>query len=198
MKTRDGRALTVSLPKSIRFQKARKFYLDPNSKDTYLCGKRSLEKAGYAPNTANNYAHLLFKDPKQNIPLRDDKGKIRYSTQTVPLRLDPQDIKSVTESMDKWLTLMDKWREALEKVVDPIQLGAKTFAVVSSHIERMAKIFGFIKEQSKGDTNINVHITNLPAPKQYEELKPILTVMIKRIRDLEEQMNLDKPSRFRF
>lgn len=188
--------MKVSLPKSIKFQKARKYYLEEKG-NTYLNGKRSLMKAGYAPTTAGNYSRLLFKDTK-DTPSVPGTGRPDYTATSPPLRLDPQDIKSVTESMDQWLALMDKWREELEKVVDPIQLGAKTFAVVSSHIERLAKIFGFIKEQAKGDTTINVHITNLPLPQQYEEMKEVIMVMIKRVRDLEEQMNLDKPSRFRF
>lgn len=190
----DGRETQCSLVKSIKFQKARAFYLDPKS-GTHLSGKDSLVKAGYALSTAKLYSHLLFKGNK-NVPTLPS-GKPNYTASTPALRLDPQDIKSVTASMDKWLALMDKWREALEKVVDPLQLGAKTFSVVSSHIERMAKIFGFIKEQSKG-TTINVHITNLPLPQQYEEMKAVVLIMLKRIKDLEEQMNLDKPRRFRF
>lgn len=191
----DNRETQCSLVKSIKFQKARKFYLDPKS-GTHLSGKDSLVKAGYALSTAKIYSHLLFKDNK-NVPTLPS-GKPNYTASTPALRLDPQDIKSVTKSMDNWLALMDTWREALEKVDDPLQLGAKTFSVVSSHIERMAKIFGFIKEQSKGDTNINIHIMNLPLPQQYEEMKAVVLVMIKRIKNLEEQMNLDKPSRFRF
>lgn len=188
--------MKVSLPKSIKFQKARQFYLDDKG-NTYLNGKRSLMKAGYASTTAKNYSRLLFRDTK-DVPSVPGTGKPDYTATSPPLHLDPQDIKSVTESIDKWLALMDKWREALEKVPDPLQLGAKTFAVISSHIERLAKLFGLIKDQAKGDTNINIHITNLPLPQQYEEMKAVITVMIKRVRDLEEQMNLDKPSRFRF
>lgn len=173
----------TKLTRQIKFQKARKFYLNPKS-ETHLKAEQSLVKAGYTPITARQYATYLFKpDPKLGTP---------------PLRLDPQDMKGVVEELNKWLVLMSNWREALEKVENPLELKPSTYAVISAHIERLAKIFGFIRDQAKGDTNIRVNIINLSMPQQYQELKTLVKPLMERIRKFEDEMNVDAASRFRF
>jgi hypothetical protein len=61
----------------------------------------------------------------------------------------PADSKNIGDELKKWLELMAKWRKALSKVDDPTKLGSRTFAVVASYIERLAKIFGLIIDRQE-------------------------------------------------
>lgn len=166
--------IEISLQKRIKFQKARGLYLNSKS-DCYLSAPKALERAGYAKSSAGQLAPLLF-----------------VQTETTPeIRLDPENMAGLVEELNKWLTLMAKWRVELEDVESLVKLPPAVFSTISAHIERLAKILGVIKEQAKG-TTINIQINTLPNTEQYEKLKLMLPVLFAKVRTLEGQLEIDE------
>ena len=95
--------------------------------------------------------------------------------------------------MKKWLGLMAKWRDRLSEVDDPVKLGSKTFAVVSSYIERLAKIFGMMVERvDKRELRVNVDWDfriGRTLEEQLEQLKFMQKLGEKEIKRLEAELN---------
>jgi len=171
-----------SMSRTLRYEKARKLYLDKNS-PSFMNANYSLELAGYKKSTARALAHTLWKP--------DGTPDIQ--------NILPEDVKSAADEIRGWFNLMSRWRRALEKVDDPIKLGSRTFAVVSAHIERLCKIFGFVLQQSETPkTEISINFAMLPAPQQYEETKTMVSFLMERIRSLERELNIEKGKRFIF
>lgn len=168
----------IPLSKRIKFQKARQLYLNVKS-DCYLSAPKALERSGYAANTARDLAPLLFEQTES----------------TPELRLDPENVEALVTELNKWLALMSKWREDLEKVKEPSKLSPSVFAVVSAHIERLSKILGLIREQAKGPT-LNIQINGLPNAEQYDKLKLMLSVLFEKVRGLESQLEVDASNKF--
>jgi len=175
----------AQLRKKIRFEQARRFYLDPKSPG-HLNAFQSLMLAGYTKNSANALAYTLFsKDPKHRTP-------------SVASIL-PKDVKSAAQEIRSWFKLMTKWRIALEKEKDPVKLGSRTFAVISAHIERLCKIFGFLAETTKmPDVNITVNLASMSSPEQYTEVKSMLQFLIERVQVLEEELKIPADARFSY
>jgi len=171
-----------SMSRTLRYEKARKLYLDRNS-PSFMNASYSLELAGYSKSSARALAHTLWKP--------DGTPDIQ--------NILPDDVKTAADEIREWFNLMTRWRKALEKVDDPIKLGSRTFAVVSAHIERLCKIFGFVLQQAEAPkTEISINFAMLPAPQQYEEAKTMVLFLMERVRALERELNIEKEKRFIF
>jgi len=134
-------------------------------------------KAGYSEATASDYSPDLFREGYR-VP---------------EFRVDPEDRQGVLDNLNKWLGLMDAWREELSHQ-SPTDIPVKTYSVISAHIERLARIFGFIKEYVV-ETNIT-QINNMAIPEQYDKLKLMVNLLISKIREIEEKMNVSDGDRF--
>jgi len=128
----DKKRKHVSIKNQVREELAQKHYLNPDSPG-YLNEMKSRELAGYSESYAKSASGTLWE--KTNI------GSIKD--------ILPADSKNVGDELKKWLELMAKWRKKLSKVDDPVKLGSRTFAVVASYIERLAKIFGLIIDRQE-------------------------------------------------
>ena len=122
----------VSMKNQVREELAQKHYLDPDSPG-YLNEVKARKLAGYSKSYANSASGTLWE--------RADIGNIKD--------ILPHDSENIGEELKKWLELMAKWRKKLSEVDDPIKLGSRTFAVVASYIERLAKIFGLIIDRQE-------------------------------------------------
>jgi len=169
--------------KKMRFEKARQLYLDKSSPGFYNAHK-SLVLAGYTESSARSLAHTLFSnDPKTRTPAVTD--------------ILPEDVKSAAEEIRAWFKLMTKWRLAIQDVEDPIRLGSRTFSVISAHIERLCKIFGFLVETTKTPgLNVNINLAMMPSPQQYTEVKSMLIFLMERVRSLEDELHIPTDTRF--
>lgn len=166
--------------KKIRHEIARKHYLDPTSPG-FLNEKKSLMVAGYSENTANSNSGKLWEDA-------DVKDIL------------PDNVKNEREEIKKWLSLMAKWRDALSKVDDPLKLGSKTFAVVSSYIEKLTKIFGMMVERvDKRELRVNVDwdfSKGKTLEEQLERLKFMQELGEKEIKRLEAELNIASDGKY--
>jgi len=166
--------------KKIRHEIARKHYLDPTSPG-FLNEKKSLIIAGYSENTADSNSGRLWEDADVKEIL-------------------PDNVKNAREEMKKWLSLMANWRDRLAEVEDPIKLGSKTFAVVSSYIERLAKIFGMMVERvDKRELRVNVDWdfrTGKTLEEQLERLKFMQKLEEKEIKKLEAELNIASDGKY--
>lgn len=158
--------------KQIKHEIARKHYLDPTSPG-FLNEKKSLMMAGYSENTANSNSGKLW----EGADVKD---------------ILPDNVKNAKEEMKKWLSLMARWRDRLVQVDDPVKLGSKTFAVVSSYIERLAKIFGMMveridKREIRANVDIDIH-RGMTLEEQLEEAKVMRMLAEEQIERLEAKL----------
>ena len=172
----------AQMRKRLRFEKARQFYLDKSSPSFYNATK-SLVLAGYSESSARSLSHTLWAaDSSARTPTVED--------------ILPGDVKSAAEEIRNWFALMTKWRLAIQDIDDPIRLGSRTFAVISAHIERLCKIFGFLAETTRPDLNLTVNIAMMPPSQQYEEVKSMITFLVERIHALEDELHIAYDARF--
>lgn len=169
--------------KKLRFEQARQLYLDKTSPSFYNAHK-SLILAGYTENSARSLAHTLWSvDTKDRSPSVKD--------------ILPKDVKSAADEIRSWFSLMTKWREAIKDVEDPLKLGSRTFSVISAHIERLCKIFGFLVETTKmPELNVTLNFATMPSSQQYSEVKSMLLFLIERVHSLEDELHVPIENRF--
>lgn len=163
----------VSAKNQVREELAQKHYLNPDSPG-YLNEMKSRELAGYSESYAKSASGTLWE--KTDIESIKD--------------ILPADSKNVGSELKKWLELMAKWRNKLSQVDDPVKLGSRTFAVVASYIERLAKIFGLIIDRQEKrelktkveEKHVYLHFkTKEEEIKYYEEIKAIADNQIKQL-----------------
>lgn len=171
----------VSIKNQVREELAQKHYLNPDSPG-YLNEMKSRELAGYSESYAKSASGTLWE--KTDIESIKD--------------ILPADSKNVGDELKKWFELMAKWRKALSKVDDPTKLGSRTFAVVASYIERLAKIFGLIIDRQERlqmqvkveeERAVVVYTTREEWRKGLLEKKAVIDSDLERIdREIEEEL----------
>jgi hypothetical protein len=155
----DEKRKHVSMKNQVREELAQKHYLNPDSPG-YLNEVKARTLAGYSESYAKSASGTLWE--KADIESLKD--------------ILPADSKNVGDELRKWLELMAKWRNKLSKVDDPVKLGSRTFAVVASYIERLAKIFGLIIDrQERKELQVRVeekrHILQFGSPEEEYRFK---------------------------
>ena len=170
----------IPLSKKVRFSVARKAYLSPES-GTYLNAKGSLLKAGYSESTASGLAPKLFAEGYR-IP---------------EFRVDPEDRQGVLDALNRWLQLMESWRISLSSR-QPDEISIKEYSVISQYIERLAHIFGFIRENVVHNETTVVQINNMAVPEQYDKLKLMVQLLVQKIAEIEDKMSVPNDKRFSF
>ncbi len=159
--------LGTKVEQKVKFERARKIFFVKGP--CYMNAKLSLMEVGYKERTAGQYARLLFEGVNEDS------------------KVDPLKTEQLEVEIAKWVKLMSNWREQLELVENPMSLDSKTYSVISSYIERLAKIAGFIKSES---ADVTINISALPQPEQYKKLTAMCLVLFQKVKSLEEEMNL--------